>query len=78
MIHMNMQEISRVCLVQVSKICHVMRRLATDANKAVSAPMAELSTSEVQPFTKGTIIAAKIASGRIPAPRRRIFSARDT
>ena len=42
------------------------------------APMAELSTRDVQPFTKGTIMAAKIATGRIPARNSRSFSARGT
>ena len=50
--------------VLFSNTSRVMRPLQTAAAKAVMAPMAELSTSEVQPLTKGTIMAAKIASGR--------------
>ncbi len=75
MIHMNMQEIARVWRTETSKTSRVIRRLSTAAMKAVIAPMAELSTSEVQPLTKGTIIAPKITSGSTPARSRRSFSA---
>jgi hypothetical protein len=43
--------------------------------KAAIAPMAELSTSEVQPLTKGTIMTTKMKSGIKPARKRRSFSA---
>lgn len=54
MIHMNMQ----VMRTEFSNTCFVMRRLTTAARKAPSAPMADDSTSEVEPLTKGTIITA--------------------
>ena len=75
MIHMNMQEMARVWRVDVSNTSRVMRRFRTAAAKAASAPIAELSTREVQPFTKGTIMAAKIPNGSSPALSSRSFSA---
>ena len=73
---MNMQEIARVWRVLFSNTSRVMRPRSTAARKAVMAPMAELSTSDVQPLTNGTIIAAKIASGRMPACSSLSFAAR--
>ena len=58
MIHMNMQEMRRVLRTEFSSTSRVMRRLTTAARKAASAPMADDSTSEVEPMTKGTIITA--------------------
>ena len=55
-----------------------MRFFRIAAMKAVSAPMAELSTRLVQPLTNGTIIAANIASGSNPARSKRSFSAMPT
>ena len=52
-----------------------MRPLRTAAVNAAIAPIAELSTSDVQPFTKGTIMVAKMIIGNNPARNRRIFSA---
>ena len=71
---MNMQEIASVLRTEFSNTSRVMRPLRTAARKAVIAPMAELSTSEVQPLTNGTIIAAKMTSGSKPARSRRSFS----
>jgi len=78
MIHMNMQEMPRVERTEVSNTSLFIRPFSTAARKAVIAPIAELSTSEVQPFTKGTIIAAKIASGSTPENSRRYFSFMNT
>ena len=55
---MNMQVMRSVLRTEFSNTCRVMRRLTTAARKAASAPMADDSTSEVDPVTKGTIITA--------------------
>ena len=74
-IHMNMQVIPSVFLIEFSNTSLVMRPFRIAARKAAIAPIAELSTSDVQPFTKGTIMTAKIITGSNPARRSRIFSA---
>ena len=55
---MNMQLMRSVLRTVFSSTCRVMRRLTTAARKAARAPMAEDSTSEVDPLMKGTIITA--------------------
>ena len=75
---MNMQEIPSVLRTEFSNTSRVMRPLSTAARNAVIAPMAELSTRLVQPFTNGTIMAKKIPSGSKPASNSRYFSARGT
>ncbi len=73
---MNMQEMPSVLRTEFSKTSRVIRPLRMAAKKAANAPMAELSTSEVQPLTKGTIMVAKMTSGSSPARSSFIFSAR--
>ena len=75
---MNMHVIARVWRTEVSNTVRVIRPLSTAARKAAIAPMAELSTSDVQPFTKGTIITAKITTGSRPARSKRSFSGQPT
>jgi hypothetical protein len=60
MIHMNMHEMPSVLRTEFSNTSRVIRPLSTAARNAVSAPMAELSTSDVQPLMKGTIMVRKM------------------
>ena len=46
-----------------------MRPFTTAATKAAIAPIAELSTKDVQPLMKGIIIAKNINKGNRPALR---------
>ncbi len=71
---MNMQEMPSVFRTDVSKTVAVILPLRTAARKAVSAPIAELSTRLVQPLTNGTIMAAKMPSGSRPARSSFSFS----
>ena len=75
MIHINMQVIPKVFFNEVSKTFQFMRPFRQAAVNAVIAPMAELSTSDVQPFTNGIIMAKNMANGSKPESRRRYFSA---
>ena len=75
MIHINIQVMPRVLRTDFSNTVLVIRPLSTAAVNAAIAPIAELSTNEVQPFTNGIIIVAKMVMGSSPARRRRIFSA---
>ncbi len=75
---MNMQEMASVWRTDASNTARVIRRLRIAAMNAAMAPMAELSTRLVQPLTNGTIIEAKITTGRTPARNRRNFSPRLT
>ena len=74
MIHMNMQVMPRVFFAEVSN--HGPGPSAPSrraARKAAMAPMAELSTSEVQPLTKGTIIVEKMPNGKKPRQQQPVF-----
>ena len=73
-IHINMQEIASVFLTVASSTLYDIRPLKIAARNAAIAPIAEASTSEVQPFTNGTIMAANIPNGSIPALNKRSFS----
>ena len=75
---MNMQETPRVWRTEFSKTLRVIRPFNTAAMNAATAPSAELSTREVQPLTKGTIITKKITKGNRPALSNRNFSGHPT
>ena len=78
MIHMNMHVMPRVLRTEFSNTSRVIRPFSIAARNAVIAPIAALSTNDVQPFTKGTIMTAKITRGSKPARNSRSFSARGT
>ena len=70
------RRIASVERVATSNTSRVKRRLSTAATTEESAPTTEASVSEVQPFTNGIIIAAKMNSGSSPARSSLNFSAR--